>query len=271
MKNVMRCYQILLVIIFFLPSTTSAYSVSPSIVTLQSSGSGASAFMRLQNNAILPVALEFTLHQHTKDIDGKSVIGAEATDDFIIYPHQVILIPGDEAAVQLMWIGEPDIAFEKAFTIVTHQVQIPQQDKAEPEVSGGIQLDVKVLINYEGRIYVTPKGATHKVVVLDAKNRLYPAAKDAPNIAEAQMVEVMLSNQGTAHRSLANTSLVFTPISASGVKLKQQNIYIKASDVPAMKPHLLAGTQRRLLLTRPDHLPIGAFEVILSDPSSKLK
>ncbi len=157
--------QILLALAVLLPLQAAAYSVAPSLVTLRSAGSGSSGFLRLENRATKPAAIQLTIHEHRKDLDGKTIRGAEADDDFIIFPAQLVMTPGDEVSVQVRWIGVPALATERAYTIVTEEVAIPRKAAGQADASAGVTIDITVLMNYEVRIYVTPPDAKAKMVV----------------------------------------------------------------------------------------------------------
>ncbi len=60
-------------------------------------------------------------------------------------------------------------------------------------------------------------------------------------------------------------SLVFVPLDPAGTPLKQPAVTLAATQVPGMRPHLLAGDRRRLLIPRPAGLPAGPVRVTLSE------
>jgi fimbrial chaperone protein len=256
--------QLLPAVAFLLPLQVSGYTVTPNLLTLRTTGDESSAFLELENKEMKAAAVEITIQEHHKDIDGKTVGGKEADDDFIIYPSQLVMIPGDEVGVQLRWIGEPALSAERAYTLVTREVPIPRKAAEEPEPSTGIHLDVKILMNYEVRVYVTPPGAKPKVVVESVAERTQPAGS-GPGTAESAQLEIILANQGTAHRSLLNMALVLVPLDPTGAPLTGRAVTLAARDVPAMKPHLLAGERRRLLIPRPAGLSPGPVRVTLSE------
>lgn len=256
--------QILLAVAVLLPLRVSAYTVTPNLVTLRATGGESSAFLQLENKQMKATAVEITIHEHHKDLDGNTIGGKEAGDDFIIYPAQLVMMPGDEVGVQVRWVGEPTLSAERAYTIVTREVPIPRKAADEPDIGAGIRVDVTVLVNYEGRIYVTPQGAKPKVVVESVTERTRPAG-GGPGTAESALLEVILANQGTAHQSMATMALVLVPLGPTGAPLTQHAVTLTARDVPAMTRHLLAGDRRRFLIPRPAGLPAGPVRVILSE------
>lgn len=164
-----------------------------------------------------------------------------------------MLLPGDETAVQVRWIGEPQIASERAYTLVARQVPIPPPVGAstEPEPTEGVRLDITVLMNYEVRIYVTPPGARAKIAVESVRDGT-PTATGEPQL------EIILANLGQARAVLADTSLV---LSADPPGAASRSFVVPGSAVPALKAPILAGERRRLCVPRPAGLPPGPVRV----------
>ena len=254
--------QILLAASVLLPFRVLAYTVSPNLMLLRPSGAESSGFLQLENKGKKPAAIEVTVQEVHKDLDGHSINGDAADDDFLIYPAQLVLLPGDEAGVQVRWIGAAGLDAERTYTLVTREVPIPRKPGEESEPAAGIRLDITVLMNYEIRIYVTPPGARPKVVVESVTERP-PAAVSGP-AAPAQL-EIILANQGTAHASMGDMTLLLSSIHPAAAPFQQHTVTLSAREVPAMNKHLLAGERRRLVIPRPAGLPAGPVRVVLSE------
>ncbi len=163
------------------------------------------------------------------------------------------MVPGDEASVQVRWIGEGPLSAERAYTLVTREVAIPSAVPL-PEVTSGVHIAVTVLLNYEARIYVTPPGARPRLVVESVAD----VAAGPPTL------EVVLANEGTAHQDLADASLLLVPSAPDGSPLRQQGVRLALRDVPGTRAHLLAGERRRLRIPRPESFPAGRVHVLLA-------
>jgi fimbrial chaperone protein len=256
MKSRLRC-GLLLALALWLPLSAPAYTVEPTLLRLGVSGGDSSAFVRLANKAIKPTAVEIVINEFGRDVDGRGVVGEQADDDFIIYPAQMILMPGDEASVQVRWIGATVSNVERAFALTTREVPMPRQDQEHSETEG-VRINVNVLVNYDVRIYVTPRGAKPKVTV-------EAVAVRSPSEAAPAQLEVTLANQGTAHHSLRELSLLLMPLDSNGVPLRQPPVTLAARDVPGMSAALLAGGHRRLVIPWPADLPAGPVRAVLSE------
>jgi len=256
MKQWLRRGLLLLAVSLGLPAQTLAYTVEPSVLRFGVSGGESSAFLRLSNRAAKPAAVEIVINEFDRDVDGRGVIGREAEDDFIVYPAQMILMPGEETSVQVRWIGEAVSNVERAFALTTREVSIPRKEGESSEGSGGVRINVNVLMSYDVRIYVTPRGAKPKVRVESTNVLTQP---------EGKQLEVTLANQGTAHHPLRDLSLVLMPLDTAGASLRQPPVTLPARDVPGMSAALLAGGRRRLLIPWPADLPAGSLRVVVSE------
>jgi fimbrial chaperone protein len=256
MNRWLRRGALLLAVSVWLPAQALAYTVEPSVLRFGVSGGDSSAFLRLSNRAAKPAAVEIVINEFDRDLDGRAVIGHEADDDFIVYPAQMILMPGDETNVQVRWIGAAVSNVERAFTLTTREVSIPRKDDEHSAAGDGVSINVNVLTNYDVRIYVTPRGAKPKVTVEAANVTTQPQGK---------LLEVTLANLGTAHHPLRDLSLVLIPIDPAGASLRQSPVTLAARDVPGMSAALLAGGRRRLLIPWPADLPAGPLRVVVSE------
>jgi hypothetical protein len=87
--------------------TASAYTFGPGISTFTTNGANSSHFFSLKNKDLKITPVEIAMLACQKDIDGKLLIGKEAEDAFIVYPAQVVLMPGDEVH-QKLWLNRFD-------------------------------------------------------------------------------------------------------------------------------------------------------------------
>jgi fimbrial chaperone protein len=240
----------------WLPTYLPAYTVEPNLLVLGAGGQDSSAFLRLANPETRPAAIEIVVNEFRRDLDGRGVLGREADERFIVYPAQVILMPGEEVSVQVRWIGTLESSSEQAFALTTREVAIPR-DGQQPQAGEGARININVLMNYDVRIYVAPRGARAQLAVETVAVR--PRTDLQPDL-----LEVTLANRGTAHRSLRELALVLTALDVNGNPLPQPPLTLPAQSIPGMSAALLPNSQRRLVIPWPPLLPIGPVRAVLS-------
>lgn len=255
----MRCppprRTVLLAALLCASSGLGAYTVEPNLLLLQS-GAGSSAFVRLANPSASPTAVELVVNEFSRDLDGHGILGKPADERFIVYPAQMVLLPGDEANVQVRWVGDAADGREHTYALTTRQVLIPSRaPAAETERA---QISVNVLMNYDIRVYVTPRGARPQVTVESVQTQPRTDASPAT-------LEVLLGNHGTAHQSLRELSLVLVPLAPDGTARHQAAVTLTSREVPGMSAALLSGGQRRLQIPWPANLPAGPVRVLLTE------
>lgn len=257
--------QILALTALCLTSPASAYTMEPSLVQMSASGAS-SVFFRLENKEAKVSAVEITIHEHHKNLQGESIAGKDAEDDFIIYPAQLIMLPGDEVGVQILWIGDPALTAERAFTVVAREVPIPiEKSVDESEKSEGVNIQVTVLRNYKARLYVTPKDAKPRVVVESLVEHLPTRDVASAYTLEPSTLEIVLANLGAAHKSTTTMTLVLIPLDETGTPLDARAVTLAATKIPGLRAHLLAGERRKLVIPRPTDVPAGPIKIILSE------
>src|SRR5690349_6412731 len=94
-----RC-RWLLGLAVWLPTCLCAYTVEPNLLLLGPGSQDSSAFVRLVNREARPAAVEIVVNEFRRDLDGRGILGREADERFMVYPSQVVLLPGDEVNVQ---------------------------------------------------------------------------------------------------------------------------------------------------------------------------
>jgi len=211
-------------------------------------------------------AVEIAIYECHRDLDGKTTKGTEAEDDFIVYPAQIVMLPGDEVGVQVRWIGKRQLSREKAYTIVVREVPVPKQPDAEAEDTPQVRVDVTVLVNYEGRIYVAPEGAEPDIVAESVTEIDQQTPAGGGDAAQAPtMLEVICANRGTARKKLKTMRLVLLPVNEQGKAIRDEAVTLTIEDVPDMKTTVFAGDRRRFLIPKPADLRPGPIRAVVTE------
>nr|BFD65237.1 hypothetical protein HAGR004_02590 [Bdellovibrio sp. HAGR004] len=174
-------------ILLFLPSFAAwAFRFSPMVVEFTPSGPRSTQVLVIENpgDEKLPVQIEAFARSTNKK--GEEV--RTKTEDFAIYPEQVVLLPKEKRNVRVSWAGQITDGKEKAYRLVASQLPVDFREKNSAPKKTSVNL--KFLLQYVASAYVTPEGAQAQVVVKQVK-------KSGP-----KKVTVTFANEGAAHRVL---------------------------------------------------------------------
>lgn len=181
-----------LVSLLLTPAISEAFRFSPMVVEFEPTGSRSTQVLVIENpgDEKLPVQLE----AFARSADSKGVEVRKKTEDFIIYPEQLVLLPKEKRNVRVTWVGDLRDGNEKAYRIVASQLPVDfRQENSAPKKATSVNL--KVLFQYVASAYVTPKGAIAQVQMTEVK-------KVAP-----KKIAVTFQNTGSAHKVLIFNSL----------------------------------------------------------------
>lgn len=226
------------------------FFLRPLNADLQPVGRGSSFAFELGNPAQerdYPVELYVTTREIT--LDGQEVNEREkAEEDFLVFPTQVVLKPGQFQTVRLNWVGDPEPAKELAFRLYAEQIALPEDEKQQ--TVQGTQIGITTLARYGASVYITPPGAQPNVVVESVEHQ-------KSNTGENQLV-ITFENRGTAHQLLNNNFLFsLKSLSDPSKTLTTESL----EGMPSV--NLLAESRRRLTLPWPEGLPVGPVELTL--------
>lgn len=207
-----------------------AFRLSPMVVQFTPTGAGTTQVLTLDNpgNDKIPVQIEvFSREENSKGEELR-----KKTEDFNIYPEQVVLLPKEKRNVRITWAGKIE-AQEKSYRIIASQLPVEFRDRnAKPKKA---DVNLNFLLQYVASAYVTPEGATARVKVKDV-NRL-----------DRKKFSLSIYNEGSAHRMIRVKSLKIF----SGDKLVVEIPYPKELE----GINLLVGGSRNVVLNSPKEIP----------------
>ena len=214
----------------------AAFKLTPIEMEFAPSGRGATQTFIIENPGAAPEAIELRTFTRDMDATGEDVL-VEDIDNFVVFPAQVILQPGQEQAIRVQWIGDPAPSRELAYRLIAEQLPI---DLGEAQEEGG---QMKLLVRYIASLYVVPDGAKPEIVLVSAG----PAA-------DGSGLELVFENAGTAHALLSDLVLTIRGGGSEAVLAKDQLESVAGQNV-------LAGHTRRFVLPWPAGIPAGPVEV----------
>ena len=174
-------------------SATSAFEVSPMSATINADKGKKEMKFSIDNNSDELTAIEITTAKRVIDDLGKETL--VDSEDFYIYPPQLILKPLEKRTIKVKWIGENKPHIEEAYRIIVEQLPIELEEKS----TSGITL----LFKYETALYLDP-GNTEADINIDHFS------------LQNEDLTIVINNTGTKHQALNDHQLIITSIAKDG-------------------------------------------------------
>ena len=210
------------------------------------------------SRTLLPIPIEFSIFPRFIDLDGTvSYDTTKNSPEFVIYPSQVILYPGDVQKIQIQWVSDKPLSKEMIYGLIALQVPVNLEgnNAATKTAQGG----VTIVTRYEGIIVVKPKASRPEVIV----DTIY-SKKDS--VGKTTLV-FHLKNKGSGLQITRNMRLTVAPIDEKGhVELAKKIIYKPELSESSTKHALFAGQVRRYKTPWPESIPIGPVQIIPEFP-----
>lgn len=202
-------------------------------------GAAATQSYQIINDKNELLAVEISLVERHVDIRGTEHY-EDADDDFLVFPSQILLNPGETQTVRVAWLGDPQPTSELAYRLIAEQVPV------NLETSGGANAtpvgNVRVLLRYLGSVFIHPANSQADVVFAGATPQAGANGEDE--------LAITLLNQGNARATLRDLYLNLTS-QGTTVSLQPEQLAGMTEQV------ILAGNRRRFVLPYPAGLPTG--------------
>lgn len=191
-----------------LPISAQAMRVSPMVVEMQSSGTGAVGRIQVQNINQADLAFETKITRLDFDDKGNPV-ETPADADFLVFPPQGLLKANMRQVVRVQWLGPQDLDASRAYYVSVNQLPV----QLAPGEANTAAAQVQIVYHMKALVVVAPPRATPKVGLVSAKpTTITPkappavpgaAAPAAVDLSPRPGVEVTLSNTGKRYAMLA--------------------------------------------------------------------
>ena len=221
-----------------------AFRFEPISQDFAPSGPGANRLFRAVNPGTERVAIRVTVHPRIAHLDGTEIIGDESPD-FIVFPRQTLLAPGETRSIRVRWQGNPPTDRELAFRIVAEQ--LPVDDGQELPAEGG---GVRLTYRYEGTIYVTPAGVRPMVRVTETRREVRDGR---------EVLRITVENSGGRHRLLTGVQLALADRPGGTARMELTGAALSGM----AGQNILAGSVREFILPAPANLWPGDVHATL--------
>lgn len=229
-----------------------SFTVSPIIITLNPDNNQRQQWITVKATGDQPIAVELSIIKRQINIEGELFHETKETDEnFLIYPSQLILFPGDEQIVSIQWLAEFTPNKELVYSFIAEQVKINLNDTINPPLEN--KLDIGLLLKYQGIVYVRPSGVSSMLTVKSA------ISKESNN--GQTLLVVTLHNQGTARQKINKIKLTVTPVDNEGKQTSKSITYQPEMPAKLIKHSLYAGQLRQCELPWPEGIKHGKVMV----------
>jgi fimbrial chaperone protein len=226
--------QTLLVMILMPALTGQAFNLKPMSATLEPKGYGASGTFRLENESSNRVAFQASMVCRDMDAEGNETL-VPATNLFTLFPPQGVIGPGQSQSLRLVWKGPSNPTNELSYRIIAEELPVnfvPEKGKAQ----------IKILLRYQGTVYIRPKGARPDLKV--------PSLTRTPT----NFYQLVVLNAGSAHQNLIKPSLTLT--AAGG-----RTIQVSTNQLTSIEgENVLSHHTRNFLIALPPELQEQAYQ-----------
>jgi fimbrial chaperone protein len=224
--NLLLLFSLLLLI----SAPCNALRFSPMYVELSPTGRQATQDFRVINDTASRMAIQVTIAKRFMNLDGQERL-VEEEDDFLVYPPQMIIRPGQTQIVRLQWLGQIAPKKELTYRIIAEQLPINLTAK---QTKG-----VNIVLRYIGSIYVVPKGAKSQVVI----DKVAPLKK-----SKGKYLAITFKNKGNRHTRLDKLQLKL-------IDTNRHTVTLAGKQLPGIDGQLVFAKQkRRFLLAWPKKL-----------------
>lgn len=166
--------------------STYAFKLSPMTQQLVLNGEKRKAMFTITNDSEKPIAVQAEITKRLMDEYGKEENQA-VEEEFLIFPDQLIIQPGERRAIQVTWLGKEKVVVEQPFRFVAEQLPVDMSQKKKKKSN------IKILLKYRAAFYLTPVEASSKIMLAQDKV-----------LVEKGSFELFLKNEGTKHEILKN-------------------------------------------------------------------
>jgi fimbrial chaperone protein len=237
MKTVMK--RSILISLFFsalalFPLHASAFELSPMEMEYVSGSGQYSKTFFIENKGSSPVAAQIRVYRRESDSAGEEV--RTDTQDFVVFPQQVMLGANEKRAVRVVYKGTAPATQEQAYRLIAEQLPLT----SDPTIATDAKVQIKYLLKFVASIYVSPKSGGANVVV----DSIAP---------QGERLQLSLANKGNKHKTLKGARVLLT---GQGRTVELSSASLSALD----KVNLLPGSKATVLVNRPANLPTGQLD-----------
>lgn len=247
-----RIFSFFILSLLLIPSLCYGFKLTPMVAKVEISGKEARTSFQLENDSDKSVPIQIIVTKRVVDLYGKEKY-PPAGEDFLVYPTQVILSPGEKRTINVRYMAglQGEHKVEKAYRVIAEQLPLPLGEGEAKKAEAGIN----VLLRYIAALYVTPKDEQLRLEVESFK------------ILKGGQLQLTLHNLGSVHQILENHGL---KISWKDKKQVESIELQGAKELAGLfGENILAAHQREFILSNLSQLKSDGLKVELIAASKK--
>ncbi|NLD94640.1 MAG: hypothetical protein GX639_18445 [Fibrobacter sp.] len=234
------------------------YSLNPLVTILDISKKQTSAevVVKFEGEVKTPVAVELKVMGREVSLDGKKVLFLEdkSAEHFIVYPAQIVLMPGDIQRVQIKWVGDSIPSKEMSYGLIAGET--PMKIGDEEDKRGKVEARLLIRTRYEAAIILRPANVKPNVTVEST-------ASKTDSLGKPRLL-LTLHNKGTGLQKLAGMKLRIAPISKEGKTMSTKSITYSPQLSKEQTNHsIFPGFYRAIDLPWPSGIPVGPVNAVV--------
>ena len=220
----------------------AALTFTPLVQEFSGSGPGSKQVFRVGNEGDGPIAVQVEIKGRHVATDGRETL-SDADQEFLIFPPQMVLKAGEERLVRVQWLGDPAPTRQLGYRIIAEQLPV-NFDNEQPASN-----QLRILVRYEGSIYISPPGA---------ESRLGVTATARTGAGGERQVFLVFANTGTAYQVMRNLELTLTStVDATTVTLTLEQLKGVSGQ------NVQAGRERHFAIAWPAGLTAGPLDATM--------
>lgn len=209
--------------LFLASAACASFYINPFTLRLQVSKGEQTGWVEvIQNSKERPVAIEMGVYERILDLDGDMKDTLVPVKDFVVYPSEILLYPGEKAKVQVVFNSKAKLESDRAYTLLAKEIYIPLPESQESKNKAMVGFSTMVM--YHG-VIALETGKTGSLSFVSSKG------------LDSGRVEVVVENKSAGRVPADNLYML-----VGGKKIK---------DFTGKENSIMPGQKRRFIFKHP--------------------
>ncbi len=220
----------------FFSAAASALSVEPIVIEMTPIGQRSTAAISVTNERARATTVEVSVNTLTVPTTGEPQLEPIAGDEFLVFPPQAIIGPGETQVFRVRWVGDPEVNVSQLYMFTTSELPIDLENPAGVET-------VQILYSINSLVIIQPMEGAPRLSTADVRRAVR---------GEEPGVELTVRNDSNMHGylSMAHVDLVIDEPERWSMRLRRElmgeaiglglipalserTIFIPVSDIPS--------------------------------------